>query len=99
MIIYIVHYTCVIISLPLPLSLSLSLSQAADDIRKQQREAEEIERQMEEDTDQEILALKNHYERQLHEQCDENLKLRGDTGILKKKVFKIIISTYMYNYY
>ena len=43
---------------------------------------------MEEDTDQEILALKNHYERQLHEQCDENLKLRGDTGILKKKVFK-----------
>lgn len=52
----------------------------------QKREGEEIQRQMEEDTDQEILALKNHYERQLHEQSDENLKLRGDTGILRKKV-------------
>ena len=41
---------------------------------------------MEEDTDQEILALKNRYERQLREQHDENLKLRGDTGILRKKV-------------
>lgn len=41
---------------------------------------------MEDDTDQEILALKNNYERQLREQTDENLKLRGDTGILKKKV-------------
>ena len=41
---------------------------------------------MEEDTDQEILALKNRYERQLRQQTDENLKLRGDTGILKKKV-------------
>lgn len=42
---------------------------------------------MEEDTDEEILALKNRYERQLRQQTDENLKLRGDTGILRKKVY------------
>lgn len=60
--------------------------QAGDDLRQQQREGEELQRQMEEDTDQEILALKNRYERQLREQHDENLKLRGDTGILRKKV-------------
>ena len=41
---------------------------------------------MEEDTDEEILSLKNRYERQLRQQTDENLKLRGDTGILRKKV-------------
>ena len=41
---------------------------------------------MEDDTDQEILALKNNYERLLRDLTDENLKLKGDTGILKKKV-------------
>ena len=45
-----------------------------------------MQNQMEEDTDEEILSLKNRYERQLRQQTDENLKLRGDTGILRKKV-------------
>ena len=60
--------------------------QAADEYRQLQREGEELNNQMEEDTDQEILALKTHYERQLRQQTDENIKLRGDTGILRKKV-------------
>ena len=50
-----------------------------------------MQNQMEEDTDEEILSLKNRYERQLRQQTDENLKLRGDTGILRKKVW------YMYS--
>ena len=47
---------------------------------------------MEEDTDEEILSLKNRYERQLRQQTDENLKLRGDTGILRKKVWHMYSS-------
>ena len=55
-------------------------------MKEQQRDFDELQDQMEADTDQEILALKNRYERQIRLQADENLKLRGDTGILKKKV-------------
>lgn len=60
--------------------------QASDEYHQLQKESEELQNQMEEDTDEEILALKNRYERQLRQQTDENLKLRGDTGILRKKV-------------
>ena len=45
-------------------------------------------RQTEEDADEEILALKSRYERQLRQQVDDNLKLKGEAGILKKKVYK-----------
>ena len=51
-----------------------------------------MQNQMEEDTDEEILSLKNRYERQLRQQTDENLKLRGDTGILRKKVWHMYSS-------
>ena len=78
--------------------------QAADEYRQLQREGEELNNQMEEDTDQEILALKTHYERQLRQQTDENIKLRGDTGILRKKVISHMSSVctvhvYIYMYY
>lgn len=62
------------------------LLQAGDEYHQLQKESEELQNQMEEDTDEEILSLKNRYERQLRQQMDENLKLRGDTGILRKKV-------------
>ena len=65
---------------------NVRLEKAEEKLKQQQQEAEELQDQMEADTDQEILALKNRYERQLHLQIDENLKLRGDTGILRKKV-------------
>ena len=65
---------------------NVRLEKAEEKLKQQQQEAEELQDQMEADTDQEILALKNRYERQLHQQIDENLKLRGDTGILRKKV-------------
>ena len=70
---------------------NVRLEKAEEKLKQQQHEAEELQDQMEADTDQEILALKNRYERQLHLQIDENLKLRGDTGILRKKVNSFLL--------
>ena len=70
---------------------NIQLEKAEEKLKQQQQEAEELQDQMEADTDQEILALKNRYERQLHLQIDENLKLRGDTGILRKKVTSFVL--------
>ena len=64
----------------------LQLEQASDEQRQGHREAEELQRQTEEDADREILDVKNRYERQLRQSFDENTKLRGDVGVLNKKV-------------
>lgn len=53
---------------------------------EKQRENDETQRQIEEDTDREILELKNRYERQLRQEKEDNMKLKGDAGIMKKKV-------------
>lgn len=53
---------------------------------EKQRENDETRRQIEEDTDREILELKNRYERQLRQEKEDNMKLKGDAGIMKKKV-------------
>ena len=63
--------------------------QAHDEQRQQQRESDEMQRQIEEDTDREILELKNRYERQLRQEKEDNMKLKGDAGIMKKKVIII----------
>ena len=57
---------------------------------EKQRENDETQRQIEEDTDREILELKNRYERQLRQEKEDNMKLKGDAGIMKKKVSKQI---------
>ena len=62
------------------------LKQASDDHEQEQRKMEEIQKQTEEDTDHEILTLKNTYERDLKKQIDANMKLRGELGIKTKKV-------------
>ena len=61
-------------------------TQASDEHRQQQREAEEMLRQTEEDTDQEILQLKNKYEWQLRKRQEECTKLKGELGLQNKKV-------------
>ena len=63
-----------------------SRSQESDEHRQQQREAEEMLRQTEEDTDQEILQLKNKYEWQLRKRQEECTKLKGELGLQTKKV-------------
>ena len=74
------------VSIPVwPVEVS-TLLQAHDEQRQQQRESDEMQRQIEEDTDREILELKNRYERQLRQEKEDNMKLKGDAGIMKKKV-------------
>lgn len=62
------------------------LKEASDDHEQQMKKMEEIQKQTEEDTDHEILTLKNTYERDLKQERDGNMKLRGELGIKSKKV-------------
>ena len=72
-----VHATC---------TCTQHCAQESDEHRQQQREAEEMLRQTEEDTDQEILQLKNKYEWQLRKRQEECTKLKGELGLRTKKV-------------
>uniref|UniRef100_H2ZKC7 Cilia- and flagella-associated protein 57 n=1 Tax=Ciona savignyi TaxID=51511 RepID=H2ZKC7_CIOSA len=62
------------------------LEQANDEARQQQREYEETKRQIEEDADREILDIKNKYERRLRDEIETNMRLKGESGIMRKKV-------------
>uniref|UniRef100_H2ZKC6 Cilia- and flagella-associated protein 57 n=1 Tax=Ciona savignyi TaxID=51511 RepID=H2ZKC6_CIOSA len=61
------------------------LEQANDEARQQQREYEETKRQIEEDADREILDIKNKYERRLRDEIETNMRLKGESGIMRKK--------------
>lgn len=67
-------------------TLSLSPSQAQEDIRQQLREFEETKKQIEEDEDREIQDIKTKYEKKLRDEKESNLRLKGETGIMRKKV-------------
>ena len=60
--------------------------QSNDETRQQTREYEETKKQIEEDADREILDIKNKYERRLRDEKESNTRLKGETGIMKKKV-------------
>lgn len=64
-----------------------NLEQANEESRQQLREYEETKKQIEEDADREILDIKNKYERKLREEKEANLRLKGETGIMKRKVW------------
>lgn len=53
--------------------------------REQVMEHEVTKRLVEEDADREILDLKTQYERRLREERESNARLRGESGIMKKK--------------
>ncbi|XP_022105499.1 cilia- and flagella-associated protein 57-like [Acanthaster planci] len=61
------------------------LDQAHDESRQQMREYEETKKQIEEDADREILDIKNKYERRLRDEKEANMRLKGETGIMRKK--------------
>lgn len=61
-------------------------TQSQEESRQQLREYEETKKQIEEDADREILDIKNKYERRLREEKEANLRLKGETGIMWKKV-------------
>ncbi|XP_062849861.1 cilia- and flagella-associated protein 57 [Trichomycterus rosablanca] len=63
----------------------LLLGQCQDESRHRVREFEEIKKQMEEDGDHELQEVRIRYERKLREERETNLRLRGETGVMKKK--------------
>ena len=54
--------------------------------RKQEHES--IKQQIEEDADYEIVEIKTNYEQLLYEEQEKNLKLRGETGVMRKKYLR-----------
>ncbi|XP_006503434.1 cilia- and flagella-associated protein 57 isoform X1 [Mus musculus] len=61
------------------------LEEAQEDVRQQLREFEETKKQIEEDEDREIQDIKTKYERKLRDEKESNLRLKGETGIMRKK--------------
>ncbi|XP_044157486.1 cilia- and flagella-associated protein 57 [Bufo gargarizans] len=61
------------------------LQQAQDEARQQLRELEETKKQIEEDGDREIQDIKIKYERRLREEREISLRLKGESGIMRKK--------------
>lgn len=52
----------------------------------EKREHETIKGSIEEDADREIIELRTAYEVQLKEEKDANVRLKGETGLMKKKL-------------
>ncbi|XP_064311392.1 cilia- and flagella-associated protein 57 [Phalacrocorax carbo] len=65
---------------------SVLLEEAEEDIRQQLQAHEEIRKQIEEDEDREILEIKIKYERLLLEERESNLQLKGETGVMNKRL-------------
>ncbi|XP_072724848.1 cilia- and flagella-associated protein 57 isoform X3 [Ciconia boyciana] len=65
---------------------SVLLEEAEEDMRQQLKAHEEIKKQIEEDEDREILEIKIKYERQLLEEKESNLQLKGETGVMNKRM-------------
>ncbi|XP_064003867.1 cilia- and flagella-associated protein 57 isoform X2 [Pogoniulus pusillus] len=65
---------------------SALLEEAKEDMRQQLQEHEEITKQMEEDGDQEILEIKVKYQRWLMEEKESNHQLKGEIGVMNKRL-------------
>ncbi|KAJ1523827.1 hypothetical protein ONE63_010385 [Megalurothrips usitatus] len=55
-------------------------------LEQERIEHEEIKHQIEDDADREIVGLRAQYESQLRGERDNNVRLRGEAGIMKKKL-------------
>uniref|UniRef100_A0A8C4J318 Cilia and flagella associated protein 57 n=1 Tax=Dromaius novaehollandiae TaxID=8790 RepID=A0A8C4J318_DRONO len=64
---------------------SVLLEETEETIRQQLHIYEEIKKQIEDDGDQEIQEIKIKYERRLQEEKESNLRLKGETGIMRKR--------------
>uniref|UniRef100_A0A8B9F126 Cilia and flagella associated protein 57 n=1 Tax=Amazona collaria TaxID=241587 RepID=A0A8B9F126_9PSIT len=65
---------------------SVLLKETEEDMRQQLRAHEEIEKQIYEDEDQEIMEIKIKYERQLWEEKESNMQLKGEIGVMNKRL-------------
>ncbi|XP_072366701.1 cilia- and flagella-associated protein 57 [Scyliorhinus torazame] len=61
------------------------IEQLQEESRQQIKEADETKKQIEEDADREIQDIKIKYERNLRDEKEANLRLKGETGIMRKK--------------
>lgn len=52
----------------------------------EKKEHETIKTSIEEDADREIIEIRTAYEVQLKEEKDANVRLKGETGLMKKKL-------------
>jgi len=59
--------------------------QVKDESKQRYSEYEEMKKQIEEDSDREILNMRNRFEQRVREEQDTNIKLKGETGIMRKK--------------
>lgn len=59
-------------------------------MRQQLQAHEEIKKQIEEDEDREIQDIKIKYERWLIEEKESNLQLKGEIGVMNKRVSLIL---------
>ncbi|NXJ02798.1 CFA57 protein, partial [Psophia crepitans] len=65
---------------------SVLLEEAEEDMKQQLQAHEEIKKQIEEDEDQEILEIQIKYERRLMEEKESNLQLKGEIGVMNKRL-------------
>ncbi|XP_030351750.1 cilia- and flagella-associated protein 57 [Strigops habroptila] len=65
---------------------SVLLKETEEDMRQQLRAHEEIKKQIYEDEDQEITEIKIKYERQLWEEKESNMQLKGEIGVMNKRL-------------
>lgn len=55
-------------------------------LEQERVEHEDIKQQIEDDADREIVALRAMYESQLREERETNVRLRGEAGVMRKKL-------------
>ncbi|KFO93144.1 WD repeat-containing protein 65, partial [Buceros rhinoceros silvestris] len=65
---------------------SVLLKETEEDMKQQLQAHEEIKKQIEEDGDQEILEIKIKYERWLLEEKESNQQLKGEIGVVNKRL-------------
>ncbi|XP_073957164.1 cilia- and flagella-associated protein 57-like isoform X1 [Choristoneura fumiferana] len=64
----------------------LVLQELQEQTDMEKREHETIKSSIEEDADREIIEIRTAYEVQLKEEKDANVRLKGETGLMKKKL-------------
>ncbi|XP_039276040.1 cilia- and flagella-associated protein 57 [Nilaparvata lugens] len=64
----------------------MQIKKMIEAMEKNDYEHEVIKLQMEKDSDKEIVELNNKYEDYLNGERDLNIRLRGETGVMKKKI-------------
>ena len=61
------------------------LDEAREEALQQKKTYEEMQVQIEEDADREIVDIKTKYEYKLKAERNSNVRLRGETGVMKKR--------------